>query len=198
MTDQDLSALASLAPCTHDWEDGTGKRKICVDCLDAAVPKLVAELREAQTTAIELRKMLTPEVEAAAKLIAANADKHPDGCCHKCSAGLAALGEAQKERDEARAAILPYADAWAALDAIMVEHGMNKKAQPAEAQAWLRERFDDLEAAASTLSDAYPWLDDHGCRCGDGRKTVCPGCRAEAVLSRVGIRAALARARESK
>lgn len=37
----------------------------------------------------EIKKLLAPEVLAAARLIALNADAHPNGCCHKCRAGLA-------------------------------------------------------------------------------------------------------------
>lgn len=43
----------------------------------------------------------------------------------------------------------PYIDAWNGLDAIMVEHGMPAKAQPAEAQAWLREKLAALSRQPS-------------------------------------------------
>ena len=35
-------------------------------------------------------------------------------------------------------------DAWKGLDDIMVEHGMDKKAQPEEAQKWLQDRLGEL------------------------------------------------------
>jgi hypothetical protein len=53
----------------------------------------------------------------------------------------------------AQDSMLRYHDAWSALDGIMVEHGMSAKAQPDQAQAWLREQFAALSAHREALRE---------------------------------------------
>ena len=60
---------------------------------------LRAALKKAEEARDEAMKQRDPAVVMAARLIAQNADKHPAGCCYKCSEGLA-----QRNAAEARVA----------------------------------------------------------------------------------------------
>lgn len=51
-------------------------------------------------------------------------------------------GDYEKYKKDLLENLMLYYDAWAKLDEIMVEFGMNPKHQPKEAQKWLREELE--------------------------------------------------------
>lgn len=75
--------------------DQTDVNLVLADCR-TALADLRAQRDAAQGERDELRKLLTPEVQAACELLQRNADQHPDACCVKCGEGLT-------ERDQLRA-----------------------------------------------------------------------------------------------
>ena len=71
---------------------GYSPQGVEVEQTDAA---LRAALKKAEEARDEAMKQRDPAVVMAARLIAQNADKHPAGCCYKCSEGLAQRNAAE-------------------------------------------------------------------------------------------------------
>jgi len=65
--------------------------------LEAEYGRLESDYRKVVMSHNEQAKLLDPAVVEAARSLKRNADKHPDGCCSKCRAGLAELAQLREQ-----------------------------------------------------------------------------------------------------
>ncbi len=95
----------------------------------------------------------------------------------------ARIAELEGQADGAVNSVQLYHDCWRGLADILEDFGLDKKAQPAEAQAWLREklgRIAELEAACAAKDEALNLLTADG---GGPCEWLQAGARASAALS---------------